>query len=155
MNCTKNICTHEVVMMENNITDIRKSNLSHFRYDLQSRVQLEQFHKKPICSKYIPNFCIMTILLITGPRNTHPLKVINQWCSFYSGYGSFCIFVWFLNATFVTPKKTCPNVPSKNWSHIMCKFMFNAWILGLLRFICGLGSKQHEAALKDNLRAEH
>ena len=35
---------------------------------------LDQFDKECICSKYVPNFSIMTILLTNEPRNTHFLK---------------------------------------------------------------------------------
>ena len=39
---------------------------------------LEQCYKEPICCKYVPSFCIMTILLIDGPRNTHPVKFTSR-----------------------------------------------------------------------------
>ena len=35
---------------------------------------LEQFCQESIYSWYVPNFCIITILLINRPRNTHRQK---------------------------------------------------------------------------------
>ena len=75
--------------------DILKSSVLHNEYDLSSRSCSTQFYKEHFSSKDVPRFPSVTILLINGLKNIHPLKFINQQCSFYSSYDHLCVFCIF------------------------------------------------------------
>ena len=69
-----------MLFLEIGIIGIQKSSMSHMIYIVGS--DLEQFYKKSICFKCISCFCIMTVLIINGPRSHLP-TFTKEWCSFY------------------------------------------------------------------------
>ena len=87
--------------------DILKSSVLHNKCDLSSRSCSTQFYKEGFSSKDVPSFFSVTILLINGHKNTHPLKFVNQQCSFYSSYDHLCVFCVF-KFQYSIYKKACP-----------------------------------------------
>ena len=86
--------------------DILKSSVLHNKYDLSSRASSTEFYKENFSSKDVPRFSSVTILLINRHKNTHPLKFVNQQCSFYSSY-DLCVFCVF-KFQYSIHKKACP-----------------------------------------------